>query len=1146
MNVAVKSIKVKLMLGHLPEIREGLWHLHEAVNLGVRYYTEWLALLRQGNLYRRGKDGAQECYMTAEQCRQELLVRLRDRQKRNGHTGDPGTDEELLGVARRLYELLVPQSVGKKGQAQMLASGFLSPLADPKSEGGKGTSKSGRKPAWMGMKEAGDSRWVEAKARYEANKAKDPTKQVIASLEMYGLRPLFDVFTETYKTIRWMPLGKHQGVRAWDRDMFQQSLERLMSWESWNERVGAEFARLVDRRDRFREKHFTGQEHLVALAQRLEQEMKEASPGFESKSSQAHRITKRALRGADGIIDDWLKLSEGEPVDRFDEILRKRQAQNPRRFGSHDLFLKLAEPVFQPLWREDPSFLSRWASYNEVLNKLEDAKQFATFTLPSPCSNPVWARFENAEGTNIFKYDFLFDHFGKGRHGVRFQRMIVMRDGVPTEVEGIVVPIAPSRQLDALAPNDAASPIDVFVGDPAAPGAFRGQFGGAKIQYRRSALVRKGRREEKAYLCGFRLPSQRRTGTPADDAGEVFLNLSLRVESQSEQAGRRNPPYAAVFHISDQTRRVIVRYGEIERYLAEHPDTGIPGSRGLTSGLRVMSVDLGLRTSAAISVFRVAHRDELTPDAHGRQPFFFPIHGMDHLVALHERSHLIRLPGETESKKVRSIREQRLDRLNRLRSQMASLRLLVRTGVLDEQKRDRNWERLQSSMERGGERMPSDWWDLFQAQVRYLAQHRDASGEAWGRMVQAAVRTLWRQLAKQVRDWRKEVRRNADKVKIRGIARDVPGGHSLAQLDYLERQYRFLRSWSAFSVQAGQVVRAERDSRFAVALREHIDNGKKDRLKKLADRILMEALGYVYVTDGRRAGQWQAVYPPCQLVLLEELSEYRFSNDRPPSENSQLMVWSHRGVLEELIHQAQVHDVLVGTIPAAFSSRFDARTGAPGIRCRRVPSIPLKDAPSIPIWLSHYLKQTERDAAALRPGELIPTGDGEFLVTPAGRGASGVRVVHADINAAHNLQRRLWENFDLSDIRVRCDRREGKDGTVVLIPRLTNQRVKERYSGVIFTSEDGVSFTVGDAKTRRRSSASQGEGDDLSDEEQELLAEADDARERSVVLFRDPSGFVNGGRWTAQRAFWGMVHNRIETLLAERFSVSGAAEKVRG
>ncbi|MCL6637734.1 MAG: type V CRISPR-associated protein Cas12b, partial [Alicyclobacillus sp.] len=238
----MKSIKVKLMVGNRPDVREGMWHLHEAINAGVRYYTEWLALLRQGNLYKRGADGRQEIYMTAKECQEELLKRLRDRQRKNGHTGDPGTDEDLLRVARQLYELLVPQSVRQQGNAQMLSSGFLSPLTDPNSEGGKGTSKAGRKPRWMLMKEAGDPGWVEAKARYDANKAADPTKQMIETLEGYGIRPLMDVFTEAWTKIRWKPLASRQGVRTWDRDMFQQALERLMSWESWNQRVGEEYA----------------------------------------------------------------------------------------------------------------------------------------------------------------------------------------------------------------------------------------------------------------------------------------------------------------------------------------------------------------------------------------------------------------------------------------------------------------------------------------------------------------------------------------------------------------------------------------------------------------------------------------------------------------------------------------------------------------------------------------------------------------------------------------------------------------------------------------------------------------------------------------------------------------------------------------
>lgn len=1116
-TVAVKSIKVKLMLASRPDVREGIWCLHQAINAGVRYYTEWLALLRQENLYRHGADGKQELFMSAQQCREELLRRLRDRQQRNGHKGDLGTDNELLRISRRLYEILVPESVGGKGDAQMLSRRFLSPLTDPNSEGGKGTSKSGRKPKWVLLKEAGDPTWVEAKARYEASKASDPTKDVLEGLETYGLKPLMDVFTETWKEIRWRPLGKRQGVRKWDRDMFQQALERLMSWEAWNQRVGEEYAKLVVARDD-REENFSSQRHLVELARRLEEDLKTSSLGFAAKSAQAHRITMRALRGLEDIIPAWTKMSDQEPMDAFDDVIKQKQAKDPRRFGSHDLFYKLAEPPYRPLWREDPRFLRRWAEYNAILNKLDKAKQFATFTLPDACSNPVWARFENAEGTNIVTYSFQFDHDGPGRHAVVFERMIVMQDGQPTEADNVVVPVAPSKQLSAIRAAGTDSPITIALDDPAAPGEFHGEFGGAKIQYKRALLERVGRQRKHPRNWGALDP-----GVVSGRVRDVYLNLSIRVASQSEASGARRPPYAALFKIAEGTRRVTVDYGQLGKYLEQHPDRGILGAQGLHSGLRVMSVDLGLRTAASISVFRLAKRREVQPTDSSLQ---YDVHNCDDLVAVHERSYLIRLPGEVETKRVRQIREARMERLNRLRAQLAALRMLVRVGVSDEQTKQRNLERLRGYLGRGVHRLPEEWFTMLNDSVALLERKSTLRGDAWVRMVQASIRPLWRALAKEVSAWRREVR-NGPKVKIKGPALDVPGGQSLAQLEYLERQYRFLRSWSSFSVAAGQVVRAERDSRFAVSLRQHLDNARRDRLKKLADRILMEALGYVYVTDGRRAGTWQAQYPPCQLILLEELSEYRFSNDRPPSENQQLRVWSHRGVLAELVSQAQMHDVLVGTIPAAFSSRFDAKTGAPGVRCRRVPVV--MRGP-LPAWLVRYIEKEKIALEQLYPGQLVPTGDGEFLVSPAGKGDAGVRVVHADLNAAHNLQKRLWSDFDLSDIRVPCTKKEA-GAAMIAVPRNTYERMKNNYQRTQFVSQDGVVFEARKSTDRiKRQTANVAEV--TVEEVEQGMSTGDDATaDRSIVLFRDLSGFVNGGRWTEQKAFWAMVQARVDKQL---------------
>ncbi|MDQ0189869.1 type V CRISPR-associated protein Cas12b [Alicyclobacillus cycloheptanicus] len=1119
--MAVKSIKVKLRLNDMPEIQAGLWKLHTEVNAGVRYYTEWLSLLRQENLYRRSPsgDGAQECDKTAEQCKAELLERLRARQLENGHRGPAGSDDELLQLARQLYELLVPQARGAKGDAQQISRKFLSPLTDRDAVGGLGISKAGNKPRWVRMRDAGEPGWEEEKAKAEARKSADVTADVLHALADFGLKPLMRVYTESeMSSVQWKPLRQGQAVRTWDRDMFQQAIERMMSWESWNRRVGEEYAKLTEQKNRFEQKNFVGQEHLVKLVHELQLTMKEASPGLESKEQTAHYVTGRALRGADKVFERWEKLAPDAPLDLYETEIKNVQRRNTRRFGSYDLFAKLAEPKYQALWREDASFLTRYAAYNGILRKLNHAKMFATFTLPDPTVHPIWARFDKLGG-NLHQYTFLFNEFGEGRHAIRFQKLLKVENGVAKEVDDVTVPISRSTQLDNLLPRGSTEPIALYFRDYGAEQPFEGEFGGAKIQYRRDQLEQLRRRK---------------------GAGDVYLNFSVRVQSRSEARGERRPPYAAVFRLIGDNNRAFVHFDKLSDYLAEHPDEGKLGSEGLLSGLRVMSVDLGLRTSASISVFRVAPRDELAPNSKGRVPFYFPIKGNDNLVAIHERSQLLKLPGETESKELRAIREERQRTLRQLRTQLMYLRLLVRCGSEDVRRRERSWAKLTEHPMDGSESITSDWREAFVNELQKLMPlHGVCSDKEWMEAVYESVRRVWRHMGKQVRDWRKDVR-SGERPKIRGYKKDVVGGNSIEQIEYLERQYKFLKSWSFFGKVSGQVIRADKGSRFAITLREHIDHAKEDRLKKLADRIIMEALGYVYALDDERGkGKWVAKYPPCQLILLEELSEYQFNNDRPPSENNQLMQWSHRGVFQELLNQAQVHDLLVGTMYAAFSSRFDARTGAPGIRCRRVPARCVKEhnPESFPWWLNRFVAEQQLDPSLLRADDLIPTGEGEVFVSPFSTKEGDFHQIHADLNAAQNLQRRLWSDFDISQIRLRCDRGE-VDGEPVLIPRLTGKRTAESYRNKVFYSNTGVTYYERERGKKR------GRGlplEELSEEEAELLVEADEAREKSVVLMRDPSGIINRGDWTTQREFWTLVNQRIEGYLVKQIRSRGSA-----
>lgn len=1114
--MAIKSIKVKLRLGDMPEIKNGLWKLHSEVNSGVRYYSEWLSLLRQESLYRRNPEdeNKQECYKTSQECKEELLKRLRNRQQENQHHGSIGSNEELLQLARQLYELLIPQSVGAKGDAQQISRKFLSPLVDPDAVGGLGIAKAGNKPRWVRMRDSGTPGWEEEKNKDVERKLADPTSSILRSLESFGLKPLMQVYTESEMSfVQWKSLRVGQAVRTWDRDMFQQAIERMMSWESWNKKVGEEHAKLIEQRDRFMQKNFVGQEHLVDLINHLEEEMKDTSQGFESKALTAHFITNRALRGAEQVFEKWRNFPIEEPFEAFDKIIKNIQSKNTRRFGSYDLFAKLAEPKYQQLWREDLSFVIRYAKYNIILKKLKNAKLFATFTLPNPTGHPIWTRFDKLGG-NLQQYIFLFNWFGPDKHAIRFQKLVVVEDNLAKEVDEVIVPVASSTQLNKLIPTDVKDSTSFLLSDPGSDDPFRGEFAGAKLQYHRVNLDR--------------LEKHRRINSTSA-AGDVYLNMSLRIQSQSDARSERRPPYAALFNIVGDNARVYVNYDKLLSYIEEHPDEGITGSKGLRSGLRVMSVDLGLRTSASISVFRIAKKEGLHMDSKGRSPLFYPVFGVEDLVAIHERSQLLKMPGETETKELRKIRETRLKSLNQLKSQLSYLRLLVKCTSEDVKRRERSWLRLIDDSHKGMERMTSDWRSAFETELKKLElMYGSCTSEDWVNTVHNSIHVLWRHMGIQVRDWKKEVR-SSDKVKIRGYARDVVGGNSIAQIEYLERQYKFLKSWSFFGKISGQVIRAERGSHFAVALREHIDHAKEDRLKKLSDRVIMEALGYVYQFSGRQKGEWVAKYPPCQLILLEELSEYRFNNDRPPSENNQLMKWGHRGVFEELKNQAGMHDLLIGTMFPAFSSRFDARFGTPGIRCRRVSASSLREdvQENLPWWLKRFISEYKLERSLLRPDDLIPTGEGEFFVSPLSLEDGDLRQIHADINAAQNLQRRLWSNFDISEIRLRCIRSEA-DGELVLIPKVTSKRAIALYKNKVFKTNNEKTFYERD-KEKKRGNVIQKE--DITEDEMELLLEADEAREQSVVLLRDPSGIINYGNWTIQHVFWNLVNDRTKEYL---------------
>ncbi|MBZ0220882.1 MAG: type V CRISPR-associated protein Cas12b [Candidatus Methylomirabilis sp.] len=136
-------------------------------------------------------------------------------------------------------------------------------------------------------------------------------------------------------------------------------------------------------------------------------------------------------------------------------------------------------------------------------------------------------------------------------------------------------------------------------------------------------------------------------------------------------------------------------------------------------------------------------------------------------------------------------------------------------------------------------------------------------------------------------------------------------------------------------------------------LLEKLDNIKEQRVNQTAHMLLAEALGLrlapppankksllnekdlhgVYEKIINKRGEWVG---PVDFIVIEDLSRYRASQGRAPRENSRLMKWCHRAVRDKLKELCEVFGLPVLETPAAYSSRFCARSGVPGFRATEV------------------------------------------------------------------------------------------------------------------------------------------------------------------------------------------------------------------
>jgi IS605 OrfB family transposase len=195
--------------------------------------------------------------------------------------------------------------------------------------------------------------------------------------------------------------------------------------------------------------------------------------------------------------------------------------------------------------------------------------------------------------------------------------------------------------------------------------------------------------------------------------------------------------------------------------------------------------------------------------------------------------------------------------------------------------------------------------------------------------------------------------------------------------------------------------------------------------------------------------------PRCSVIVLEDLSRYRASQERTRSENSRLMEWAHRKIINKLADMAKPFGITLMLVDPAWSSRFDARTGVAGIRVKEVKRGFENEVP-FAAWRKRVKADGKPDELATLVADImeqfnnisedkdkdktrtlvLPIEGGElFLPTKApADGKDGI--INADENAAVNIGLRALAHPDRLDIFPRFRTVKKADGTV----RVRNKR----------------------------------------------------------------------------------------------------------
>jgi hypothetical protein len=1144
----VRTINLKLILGNSSgarEARQALWTTHQEVNRAVARITQTLLLCRGEEYWMREADGSERIVPRA-QVRQDALTFARAVQQRNASVPTAKTleDDQVLALLRRLYEDLVPScAVDAKGNPiegdAQSANKWVSPMTDPHSTGNLSVfdkvldpppswfaSKSNDLPGWQAESE----RWLQTEAaqrllrasgsppswirKYRQNlpwqdaliadqekkrlEISSGTAPLTKELREAALLPLFHSTEHT----QLVPAPPER--RIYDRLAMRLAVAHLLSWENWNHRT--QKAHLAAK-EMFRKVAEDCQPVQFAVARVRAYEAarhEELRRVALADDARPFRISDRTIRAWDRVRERWLQHGR-TLVDRL-KVLAELQTALRGKFGDPDLFRWLAADPQIDLWQQQ-DVISSVARLNRSERFLARRKPYSLMTLADPRFHPRWVMYEAIGGSNLRNYELV-----SGEDGVAVRFSLLTRDDAGVLVEKpFVIPLAPSAQLSQLQLiQEQKKGASTSIAYRSSHQQFTATLGGAELLLSRPYLQHPERSD--VTLAGGSL-------------GPAWLKLSLNVDYQAPTSwmrsnGKPDTP-AAVHHFKTALSNP-----------SKHADK-------LEPGLRVLSVDLGLRTFASCSVFELKlgrpSGGLFFPAADGRE-----LDHPDKLWAVHERSFQLKLPGESPTVREKAARDAAFRPIRELRKDINHLRAILRLGVVSaNDERARKLEELLLSLSQSVSTLSEQDLALLQKSAP------SAADQEWQSLCLGVHQAAEEKVSRAFSQWRKETRPRPISWEDWHARRAYHGGKSIWMLEYIDSVRKLILSWNLRGRAYGQINRQDKAAWGTVAcgLLEHWNNLKKDRTKSGADLIIQSARGLVPAASG--AG-WTQKYAPCRLILFEDLSRYRFRVDRPRRENSQLMKWTHREIIREATLQAEIYAIGVDTTEAGFSSRYLASSMQPGCRCRALTTNDFDGDIPKPYVVSELQDWPQ---ITMRPGTVVPWAGGELFVT---LGPSGEpHLVNADINAAQNLQRRFWGRCgDAYRIAGRNRELAGTHYVELVGPNSSNpDSIPARRLGALQQLEGwtlsqvllqcppsgwyrwGNLPGVRNRKLRRVAESQLDDELDLLDDQPP--DEVTDSKGAQVVLFRDPAGlFFPADSWVEAKTYWGVVAHRTSTALA--------------